>query len=93
MLELGKSYGRGLQLVNILRDAGRGIREGRCYFPEDELRAANLSPGDLLNAPADFLPIYQRWIAEARAGMDADLEYSIAINPPPECEWQRSYRR
>jgi farnesyl-diphosphate farnesyltransferase len=82
MLELGTNYGRGLQLVNILRDAGSDLRAGRCYFPEDELRAANLSAPDLLNVPADFLPIYSRWIAEARAGLDAGLEYSIAINPP-----------
>ena len=66
MLELGRKYGRGLQLVNILRDAGSDLRAGRCYFPEEELRVANLSPDDLLNAPAEFLPIYQRWIAEAR---------------------------
>jgi farnesyl-diphosphate farnesyltransferase len=82
MLELGTNYGRGLQLVNILRDAGSDLRAGRCYFPEDELRAAKLSASDLLNAPADFLPIYLRWIAEARAGLDAGLEYSIAINAP-----------
>jgi farnesyl-diphosphate farnesyltransferase len=82
MLELGTNYGRGLQLVNILRDAGSDLRAGRCYFPEDELRAANLSAPDLLNVPADFLPIYLRWVAEARAGLDAGLEYSIAINPP-----------
>jgi len=82
MLELGANYGRGLQLVNILRDAGSDLRAGRCYFPEDELRAANLSASDLLNPPADFLPIYSRWLAEARTGLDAGLEYAIAINPP-----------
>ena len=82
MLELGSNYGRGLQLVNILRDAGSDLRAGRCYFPEHELRAANLSASDLLDAPAAFLPIYSRWIAEARTGLDAGLEYSIAINPP-----------
>jgi len=82
MLELGANYGRGLQLVNILRDAGGDLRAGRCYFPEDELRDAGLAPPDLLSAPLAFLPIYQRWIAEARAGLDAGLEYSIAINPP-----------
>jgi len=81
MLELGTNYGRGLQLVNILRDAGSDLRAGRCYFPEDELRAADLSASDLLDAPAAFLPIYSRWIAEARAGLDAGLEYAIAINP------------
>ena len=40
------------------------LRAGRCYFPEDELRDAGLALADLLNAPAAFLPIYQRWIAE-----------------------------
>jgi len=82
MLEMGRKYGRGLQLTNILRDAGGDLRAGRCYFPEDELRDAGLVPADLLKAPAAFLPVYQRWIAEARAGLDAGLEYSIAINPP-----------
>jgi farnesyl-diphosphate farnesyltransferase len=82
MLELGANYGRGLQLVNILRDAGSDLRAGRCYFPEDELRDAGVAAADLLNAPPAFLPIYQRWIAEARAGLDAGLEYAIAINPP-----------
>ena len=81
MLQLGRKYGRGLQLVNILRDAGSDLRAGRCYFPEDELRAAELSASDLPDAPAAFLPIYSRWIAEARAGLDAGLEYAIAINP------------
>ena len=81
MLDLGTNYGRGLQLVNILRDAGSDLRAGRCYFPEDELRAADLSASDLLDAPPVFLPIYSRWIAEARAGLDAGLEYAIAINP------------
>jgi len=82
MLDLGRKYGRGLQLVNILRDVGSDLRAGRCYFPEDELREVGLTPADLLSVPADFLPIYQHWIAQARAGLDAGLEYSIAINPP-----------
>src|SRR4029077_10064780 len=34
MLELGKRYGKGLQLINILRDAGADLRAGRCYFPK-----------------------------------------------------------
>jgi farnesyl-diphosphate farnesyltransferase len=82
MLEMGRKYGRGLQLVNILRDAGNDLKAGRCYFPQDELSQVGLTPADLLEAPAAFLPIYQRWIAEARSGLDAGLEYSIGINPP-----------
>jgi farnesyl-diphosphate farnesyltransferase len=82
MMELARKYGSGLQLVNILRDAGDDLRCGRCYFPEGELTKAGLSVAQVADAPAEFLPIYQRWIMEARAGLDAGLEYSIAINPP-----------
>jgi farnesyl-diphosphate farnesyltransferase len=82
MMELARKYGSGLQLVNILRDAGDDLRRGRCYFPQDELTEAGLSVAQIAETPAEFLPIYQRWIAEARAGLDAGLEYSIAINPP-----------
>src|SRR5262249_37406854 len=32
MLDLAKRYGMGLQLINILRDAGADLRAGRCYF-------------------------------------------------------------
>jgi farnesyl-diphosphate farnesyltransferase len=82
MMELARKYGNGLQLVNILRDAGDDLRRGRCYFPEDALTEAGLSVTQVAGAPAEFLPIYQRWIAEARAGLDAGLEYCIAIDPP-----------
>ncbi len=82
MMELARNYGSGLQLVNILRDAGDDLRAGRCYFPEDELQAVGISAPQLIDAPDGFKPIYERWIKEARAGLDAGLEYCIAINPP-----------
>jgi farnesyl-diphosphate farnesyltransferase len=82
MMDLARKYGSGLQLVNILRDAGDDLRAGRCYFPEDELCQAGLSVAEVAACPDKFLTIYQRWIEEARAGLDAGLEYSIAINPP-----------
>jgi farnesyl-diphosphate farnesyltransferase len=82
MMELARNYGSGLQLVNILRDAGDDLRAGRCYFPEEELREAGISAAQVVEGTPDFLPVYQRWIAEARAGLDAGLEYCIAIDPP-----------
>ena len=33
MLSLGKDYGQGLQLVNILRDAGTDLRKGHVMSP------------------------------------------------------------
>ena len=82
MMELARKYGSGLQLVNILRDAGDDLRAGRCYFPEEELQKSGISAAKLMDAPEEFLPVYRHWIEEARAGLDAGLEYCIAINPP-----------
>lgn len=41
MLELGRSYGQGLQLVNILRDASADAALGRRYLPTEEPDAAH----------------------------------------------------
>ncbi len=79
MLTLGKSYGMGLQLVNILRDAGADLRAGRCYFPNDELMSAGLSPAQILSEPERFQPIYRNWIEKAERGLESGMQYSCAI--------------
>ena len=33
LLDMGVSYGKGLQLVNILRDLPGDLKQGRCYLP------------------------------------------------------------
>ncbi len=35
--DLGRKYGQGLQLVNILRDLGEDLGRGRCYLPRPSL--------------------------------------------------------
>ena len=79
MLELGRHYGMGLQLINILRDAGPDLRAGRCYFPEEELAAARMAPAQILREPERFQPIYQKWIDKARRGLESGMQYSRAI--------------
>jgi farnesyl-diphosphate farnesyltransferase len=79
MLALGRRYGMGLQLINILRDTGSDLRTGRCYFPEDELHAVDLSPEQILSDPDRFQPIYQRWIEKAQNGLESGMQYSCAI--------------
>jgi farnesyl-diphosphate farnesyltransferase len=79
MLSVGRSYGMALQLINILRDAGSDLRAGRCYFPEDELHAVDLSPAQILSDPDRFQPIYQRWIEKAQNGLESGMQYSRAI--------------
>src|SRR5256714_7068826 len=41
MLGLGRRYGMALQLINVLRDAGADLAEGRCYLPAEGLGIAH----------------------------------------------------
>ena len=79
MLALGKRYGMALQLINVLRDAGADLRAGRCYFPEYELNAANLTASQILSDAKRFQPIYRTWLEKAKAGLDCGMQYSRAI--------------
>ena len=79
MLEMGRHYGAGLQLINILRDAGTDLRAGRCYFPADELRGRGLEPGQILTDWKAFAPVYREMAGEARAGLMSGMQYVRAI--------------
>jgi farnesyl-diphosphate farnesyltransferase len=79
MRELGVRYGEGLQLVNILRDAGDDLRHGRCYFPADELGSLGVIAAEVLRAPARVAPVITRWRARAERGLQAGIEYASAI--------------
>jgi farnesyl-diphosphate farnesyltransferase len=79
MLVLGRRYGMGLQLINVLRDAGTDLRAGRCYFPEEELGAIGLSAAEILFQSDRFQPIYQRWMEKAQDGLECGMLYSRAI--------------
>lgn len=74
-------FGKGLQLVNILRDLPADLRLGRCYLPAGRLSAANLAPRDLLD-PANeskLRPIYDDWLARAAAHLAAGWEYTNTL--------------
>jgi farnesyl-diphosphate farnesyltransferase len=79
MLALGRRYGMGLQLINVLRDAGTDLQGGRCYFPDDELGAIGLSAAQILAESDRFQPIYQRWMEKAQDGLACGMQYSRAI--------------
>jgi farnesyl-diphosphate farnesyltransferase len=77
----GVRFGKGLQLINILRDLPTDLRNGRCYLPEDELRSLGLSPADLLE-PANepkFRPLYNRHLDMASAHLVAGWNYTNTI--------------
>ena len=79
MLEMGKRYGQGLQLINILRDAGDDLRAGRCYFPNEELANVAMEPSQIIREPQRFRSIYRRWHEKAEQGIKAGIDYSNAV--------------
>jgi len=55
MTALGGQFGKGLQLINILRDQPGDAAIGRCYLPEAALRVAGLS-GEVVWPALDWQP-------------------------------------
>jgi farnesyl-diphosphate farnesyltransferase len=82
MLEKARRYGMGLQLINILRDAGGDLRAGRCYFPNEELAAAAMEPSQILREPERFMPICRKWREKAERGITDGINYANAIRGP-----------
>jgi farnesyl-diphosphate farnesyltransferase len=78
---LGINYGKGLQLVNILRDAPADLRDGRCYLPEDELRNAGVAPHRLPHEPTAARAVFERWTAQAHAYLDDGFRYLESLRP------------
>jgi farnesyl-diphosphate farnesyltransferase len=81
LLRDGVRFGKGLQLVNILRDLPKDLSIGRCYLPESELQAAGLKPADLLDPRNEsrLRPVYDRWLARAEQHLAAAWDYTNAL--------------
>ncbi len=47
-----RTLGTAMQLTNILRDIGEDARRGRCYLPEEDLAAYDLTPAHVLDGSA-----------------------------------------
>jgi len=74
----GIRFGKGLQLVNILRDLPADLRKGRCYLPLDALKAAGLSPGNLLSPRKEnhFPPLFGVYLNLAESHLRAGWNYT-----------------
>lgn len=70
MLTLGRDFGKGLQLVNILRDLRADLANGRCYLP--------LNPGNIWQNPA-APAIYETWLLRAAQLLSSGWDYVLAL--------------
>jgi farnesyl-diphosphate farnesyltransferase len=81
LLANGVRFGKGLQLVNILRDLPSDLRQGRCYLPSDRLWAVGVTPFDLLqpaNAPR-LRPAYDLYLEQAEEHLSAGWQYTNVL--------------
>jgi farnesyl-diphosphate farnesyltransferase len=77
----GIRFGKGLQLVNILRDLPADLKNGRCYLPLEKLTPAGLTPERLLAAENEtsFRRVLHAHLAEAEAHLEAGWRYTTAL--------------
>lgn len=68
LVEQGIRYGKGLQLVNILRDLPRDLANGRCYLPVAD-------PHDA----ACLLEEHGRWLERATEWIGAGFSYAECL--------------
>lgn len=68
LIGLGVDFGKGLQLVNILRDLPKDLRMGRCYLPVTD-------PDDREELMWDF----QKWLTVASQRMESGMMYSSLL--------------
>ena len=81
LIQQGVRFGKGLQLVNILRDIPQDLRKGRCYIPAQALMASGLTPHDLLSPQnqARFRPSYDDLLARAEEHLAAGWDYTRSL--------------
>lgn len=81
LIENGIRFGKGLQLVNILRDLPVDLRNGRCYIPQSELAKIKLTPSNLLQMDheSQFRPLYNRYLDQAASHLSAGWEYTLSL--------------
>jgi farnesyl-diphosphate farnesyltransferase len=80
-------FGKGLQMVNILRDLPGDLRKGRCYVPAEDLADAGLTPETLLDpgSMSRFRGTYRELLAQAAEHLAAGWRYT--------CTTPRNQRR
>jgi farnesyl-diphosphate farnesyltransferase len=77
----GVRFGKGLQMINILRDLPRDLRQGRCYLPKERLATVSLMPEDLLSPSneAQFRPVFNQLLGVAKGHLRAGWDYTNAL--------------
>ena len=74
-IALGIRFGKGLQLVNILRDIAKDAALGRCYLPAEQWQAHGLTLAGIQQNPACLRPVWSAWFDIGTDHLRAGLAY------------------
>ncbi|HEV3211445.1 MAG TPA: squalene/phytoene synthase family protein [Chthoniobacterales bacterium] len=75
LLGMGRDFGNGLQLINILRDFSNDLRQGRSYLPVTNLEIVAADP-NLARSE------WERWRQRALSYLEGGWQYVNAVRPP-----------
>lgn len=77
----GIRFGKGLQLVNILRDLPVDLQKGRCYLPLEKLASVRLTPETLLQPENEevFLRLFRAHLDLAGGHLAAGWRYTNTL--------------
>lgn len=81
-LHMGKRFGRGLQITNIIKDHPADLLDGRCFIPRRVADACGCDAAMLLQ-PSLPLPVRRVIVRRAAAHLDVALEYSLSLPASP----------
>lgn len=79
LLPFAISFGKGLQLINILRDIPSDYQENRCYLPEEQLNKFEIKPDQLLTQTKQLEPIMHFWHKKAELYLNDGWQYILSI--------------
>ena len=91
LLDSGIRFGKGLQLVNIIRDLPEDLANGRCYLPQDELKGLGVTfPINIPNGEEEttklltellttIRPVAMGWLDTCSQHLDDALTYVMRV--------------
>ena len=80
LYKLGINFGKGLQLVNILRDMPADLKAGRCYLPANELKVSGVEPASVQTSAKLVRPVFDEWLEKATSHFEEAFQYIEAIS-------------
>jgi len=80
LLSLALAFGKGLQLLNILRDLPQDISKGRCYLPYEQLKQFDIDINHIQHNIQLLEPLVKVWQKKVEKDLQAGWLYILSLN-------------